>query len=476
MRDIKSEVDKSESSASKSKKPSPKDLIFPKKEMLTPNESTEEVNFKEQLIGYILDEMDNGFTLKQVKVALVDQGYEEDEIEFGLNYVKTRFKKKVKGKDRSDKTHLKQRFLIPVAAILLLIVSMIGIFYLVKGVDDQAIEEQKDFLAFHKLDLDPNTQTILDSKIIMDLSIPIENRKIDAFLRSKKGSPFFDALEPATTVNSVYKRVTIFTTTAGEKTLVELRFSVSAPTDSFKLLEIIPKKLVDTTDKITTDAKVIDTDPIIEWSFSRVTPSEQILRYYVIDESISSYASATYPVIQKIVKTRGQTICGNSICEVGESYLSCCNDCGCLPGFECKTSYCDPISRDKCKSDFECDDLEPSTRDYCGGAPKICRHEPFCNSGDGVCPSICAYQNDTDCKPPTEEYLEKANLVLDKTIPPWHPEFVCSEDWMCTDGNTCTIDLCNSDSTKCYWEDIDECIDDDHCCPASCTELSDNDC
>ena len=472
MDEVKKEISQSEGSDAANRKVDP-GLLFPKKEVS--DDSTEEVSFKEQLIGYILDEMDNGFSIDQIKDALIDQGYEEDEIAFGIDYVNSRFKKRIRNKKISDKSLMKQRFILPAVGIFLLVFAVMMVVFTMDGAKQIETQEKIDYLQFHKLGLDPGTDKIFESSVLTDLSFPVDTRKVQAFLNSREGE-YFDSLQVADSVTAIHKRITTFATSKGNKTLVELRFSVSRPTDSLKLLEVIPKRLVSSSDSIITDANIIDTDPILEWSFAKTSPTQLIVKSYVVKESLESFTSSTYPMVQKAPKPSAKTVCGNSICEVGESYLSCCSDCGCLPGFECSDDFCQPIKKETCQSDAGCDDFDPSTRDYCGGAPKICRHEPLCFSGDGTCPSTCGYQNDTDCPPPTQEYLEKSKFVLNKSIPPWHPDFICTDDWMCIDGDSCTTDVCNLESGKCYWEDITECIDNDQCCPASCTELDDDDC
>ena len=67
--------------------------------------------------------------------------------------------------------------------------------------------------------------------------------------------------------------------------------------------------------------------------------------------------------------------CGDGDCKSGESKATCCQDCGCSAGFECKSSGCALIVPDECKEDSDCDDKDEYTEDSCGSKrPRKCIH------------------------------------------------------------------------------------------------------
>ena len=111
---------------------------------------------------------------------------------------------------------------------------------------------------------------------------------------------------------------------------------------------------------------------------------------------------------------------------------------------------------DYCTSNWDCDDNNSCTIDSCTGDPLRCKHYriPYCKSGDGCCPSKCDYTNDDDC------------LAL----------YECFEDSDCDDNNSCTIDNCTGDPTKCLNKPITICETGDNCCPSNCSYDLDQDC
>ncbi|HII71156.1 TPA: hypothetical protein HA265_00180 [Candidatus Woesearchaeota archaeon] len=477
-------------------------------------ESIEMVNFKEQLIGYIRDELDQGFSLKQIHAALVEQGYDPQEIGFVITYVKTRFhlsEKEESGdrKKRTDEHHLHVRFMAPVVGIVLLCFALMAIFYTVDGAEQLHEREITELLPYYKMGLDPETTNIVGSKELAKRTEYVDTPRAQAMLRSKKGNVFFDNVVVASDViDSVYKTVNTYTVEASGsssapvyKTLVEIRAKAKAPAQNLKIIEVIPKFILPDTDNLRlTSGLVLEKDPIIQFAFSDVRKDQLLVIRYIIDDKLKSYETLTFAVVQKQIVVRGPTECGNGLCEVGESYMACCVDCGCLPGFDCMNNKCSARPKDECEVDAQCNDGDFSTEDICSGTPKTCSHEAIteCAHGDSYCPLGCVYDDDLDCEPPevfqpeTEEVETyvidttsgapplqpniRGRYVVNKSLPPWDPAFMCHEDWWCTDGDSCTEDLCNMDTNKCYWEDIVECIDDDFCCPPGCSGINDDDC
>lgn len=52
----------------------------------------------------------------------------------------------------------------------------------------------------------------------------------------------------------------------------------------------------------------------------------------------------------------------------------------------------------------------------------------------------------------------------------------CSSDEDCDDNDDCTLDICLSSTEECFSTTIDTCTNDDGCCPSRCTIDNDNDC
>ncbi len=454
-------------------------------------ESVDEINFKEQLIGYIRDELKQGFTLKQVHDALIEQGYAPDEIDFVFAYIKTRFNVSDKSrsrKRRSDAHHLKTRFYLPVVGILLLTLGIMAILFTAQGAKEQQQQKLAELIPYYKLGLDPSSVSILSTKTLLDRVERVDTRIGKAFLLARRGSLLFDNLKIADdVVPGVQKTVRTYVLDDGaSRTLVEIRAKVYADADNLKILEIIPKSILkNSSDLILKGGLVVEKDPAIQWSYSSVKEGQLIVIRYIVDKALEDFSSFTVPVIQKGLVHANPTSCGNSVCEVGESFRDCCVDCGCLPGFVCENNYCAAKPKDQCQIDAECDDSDPSTSDSCEGTPKKCVHTLIteCHHGDDFCPEGCTYEDDLDCTPPEvfgnvsdQSVSTKEKFILNKSLPPWDPAFECHEDWWCTDGDSCTLDFCDQDTFKCYWKNITECVGGDYCCPPGCSSLDDSDC
>lgn len=93
--------------------------------------------------------------------------------------------------------------------------------------------------------------------------------------------------------------------------------------------------------------------------------------------------------------------CGDKSCNLTESKISCCTDCGCDENLKCINNIC---LKEACTIDWDCDDDNPCTVDKCSTTrPKTCSNTLIsqCLNNDTCCPSICGPVNDTDCKEET---------------------------------------------------------------------------
>jgi len=102
--------------------------------------------------------------------------------------------------------------------------------------------------------------------------------------------------------------------------------------------------------------------------------------------------------------------CGDNKCEGPETKESCCQDCGCQPGYDCINKECLVHVEHECDKDEECDDNNPSTSDRCVGYPRKCVN---------------------------------ANIEI------------CNEDLDCNDNRECTTDVCRNND--CFNEPIEGC-------------------
>ncbi|GEM_PF-6504210 len=88
----------------------------------------------------------------------------------------------------------------------------------------------------------------------------------------------------------------------------------------------------------------------------------------------------------------------------------------------CCPIACSPVVvfADECKTDSDCEDQNPLTRDSCAGSnPKKCIFEPIteCLSGDSVCPAECTFPADPDCEDSCNPDTEQCLCELTQTCP-----------------------------------------------------------
>ena len=144
-------------------------------------------------------------------------------------------------------------------------------------------------------------------------------------------------------------------------------------------------------------------------------------------------------------------ICGNGIVERGET---CDNNCpmSCSDGNACTQDIMSG-SMDSC--DVFC--LYPSVE--------------ACIGGDGCCPAMCIFVNDSDCSDSCGDNIVDDDETCDANCP-------TAAD--CVDTNACTADAILGSaancSAQCINTDISACVSDDGCCPSGCDATTDNDC
>jgi len=153
----------------------------------------------------------------------------------------------------------------------------------------------------------------------------------------------------------------------------------------------------------------------------------------------------------------------NGICDNGESYPTCSNDCpaqcsnydygygyGNEGGF-CTTSsggngICSSGSCFNCTSNNQCSDSNDCTNDYCDTNSHTCQHTNndgnSCDSGYGTCSS-------GSCNP--------------SVSPPINPPVLgCTQNSDCNDWKECTNDYCDSSHT-CQYDYLSPCYDTGVC-------------
>lgn len=149
----------------------------------------------------------------------------------------------------------------------------------------------------------------------------------------------------------------------------------------------------------------------------------------------------------------GASECGNGVVESGES---------CDPPGSCPTV---------------CDDGNACTSDTLSGSPDACDIAchvtaiELCADDDGCCPAACSAIDDNDCSPSCGNGTMEAGESCD-------PPGSCPAS--CDDRNACTTDLLTGSAANCNvacsYTDVAVCVNDDGCCPTSCSGANDNDC
>ena len=126
-------------------------------------------------------------------------------------------------------------------------------------------------------------------------------------------------------------------------------------------------------------------------------------------------------------------LCGDSVCNPGETQENCCLDCKCSGSNMCTSSGC---LVPQCFLDEDCNDNQELTKDSCDEYK--CKHQKIRCTNDKQC-------NDND--PDTDDFCSSGECT---NLPP-----ICKTDEDCVDENPCTLDQCiNKD---CQYKPIPNC-------------------
>jgi hypothetical protein len=396
------------------------------------NESPEVISFEKEAIGYIEDELAQGYGLEQVKKELLEEGYPEEIINSAAQYVQSHSKVSKKDKEkvlsRDEDKHVERRFHIPLIGIFAVIIIAMAIFFIFgTGQEEkQEMPEKIDIFLYENLGISPGQDKLAGSEQIYSRDEIVDKIRAESSLRDNSGNPTLSQLKLSYAVSGFEKKATLYSIVGkgglSQKTLVEIRFQPTKDMKVLKIVEVIPKSTA-TSDliELTQGGVIAEQDPILVFTFINAKPDSVLKAVYVINKKISQLDTITFPAeeMPKPQTAAQDAVCGDARCVEGESYLSCCQDCGCPQGFTCTNNACTAEQKDKCQSDAECDDSLAETKDKCAGTPKDCQHAAIteCLSGDEYCPSICTYDIDTDCTAPEVnvspaiEIMEEPNIT-----------------------------------------------------------------
>ncbi|MBW2964757.1 hypothetical protein KY363_04820 [Candidatus Woesearchaeota archaeon] len=386
---------------------------------LIPDENTQEapeiISLKEECIGFIEDEMHQGYGLDQIRKDLIDEGFPQDIIEFSADFVqkhnKVSNRDKVKQVSKDQEQHVKRRFHLPVIAVAGLIAALILLFFITGvGKEEQKEAPEKiDIFLYNNLGITPGSQKIAGSEQIYSRDEVVTASIAQAALDKHSSNAILSQLKLSDTVQGFKKRATVFNVIGGgmqKKTLVEIRFQPTKDVSSLKIVESVPKSTATSEEITLTQGGVIaEKDPVIVFTFNNLKADKAQTAVYVIDKELSTLDTMTFAAEdRKQSAAPAETVyCGDGKCVQGESYMTCCDDCGCPTGSVCERGSCTKAEKDQCQENTDCEDSDASTKDLCAGVPKTCSNEKItsCESGDNYCPSGCAYDVDFDC-PQTE--------------------------------------------------------------------------
>jgi hypothetical protein len=377
--------------------------------------SPEVISFEQEAIGYIEDELAQGYGLEQIKQGLLEEGYPEEVIQFAAEYVEkhARLSKKDKEKTvkRTDEHHVARRFHVPVLGIAALILILLVAFFFV-GIGEEepkASPEQINILLYDSLGLTPAQGKISGGAQVYARDEIVERIRAESMLKESKSNPLLSGLKMSDAVTGFQKKATAYSIIKSgieQLTLVEMRFQANRNVDLLKIIEAVPKTTAASSDEISLPkgGLVAERDPVIIFNFNNVKMGDVLKASYVIKKQLSTLDTLTFPAEESKEAPRptAAKVCGDGRCVEGENYMSCCTDCGCTPGSVCESNTCVAAKQDQCRADAECNDNDAATRDTCSGTPKTCQHTTIteCISADGYCAEGCAYEADNDCEQP----------------------------------------------------------------------------
>ncbi|NQU78423.1 hypothetical protein HQ545_01510 [Candidatus Woesearchaeota archaeon] len=370
------------------------------------------LSFEKEAIGYIEDELAQGYGLEQIRKRLLDEGFPAKIINAAVMFVEQNSKitPHVKQKEVKEETHVTRRFHIPILLVIGLIGFLVLIFFLtnIGGGEDKPLPEKIDIFLYDNLGLIPGEHKIGSSRQVYSRDEIIPAQLAEGILQTHSGNALIKNLEPSNAVRGFKKRATVFEIPGeGSKTLVEIRFQTERDVETLKIVESIPKSMATEGQVTLTQGGILaEKDPIIIFTFSDLKAGDAEKAVYVIEKSLSTLDTITLATEQKIKPALTRpAICGDGNCVLGETHITCCQDCGCLPGLVCERNTCVPGEKDECQNKLRCDDDDESTIDECSGTPKTCKNMPItdCVSGDDYCPAGCGYDSDNDCEDTGEE-------------------------------------------------------------------------
>jgi len=301
------------------------------------------------------------------------------------------------------------------------------LFMFVKLGEEEAKElpEKIDIFLYDNLGIVPGQHKIASSTQTYSRDELLDRTKARLTLDQEKGNPLLANLKVSEAVQGFQKRATVFEVIGGgrgvqKKTLVEIRFQADRDVDALKIIESVPKTTAVSDDiQLTQGGVMAKKDPIIMFTFKDVKQGTALKAVYVINKELSAPDTLTFAAEESAAQARpvAQKVCGDGRCVEGESYLSCCQDCGCLPGFSCESNACVPAEKDQCSTDTDCDDSDASTRDTCSGMPKTCSYNQLteCVNDDDYCTPGCSFDQDNNCATTTPEEPEIDVLELNIT-------------------------------------------------------------
>jgi hypothetical protein len=352
-------------------------------------------------------------------------------VSFSADWVAEHNKVSVKDKSKQvskdEDSHVKRRFHFPVLIVAGLVVVLLVVFF-IAGVDqeeEKELPEKIDIFLYNNLGISPETHKIVGSEEIYLRDEIVDRIASQGVLNRNKENPVIGNLELSDAVTGFQKKATVYTIAgiAPEKrTLIEIRFQTQKDTEQIKIVESVPKQTATADELLLTQGGIIaEKDPVLVFTFKEPAAGTPLKAVYVIKKQAGAPDTTTFAAEEKEMPAEEpfKPICGDGRCVEGETYLTCCTDCGCLPGFACSQGACVKADTDRCQENTDCDDGTISTRDLCIGVPKTCSNEPItgCSDGDGYCPEGCVYAEDNDCPmpEPVAENITEQNLTGNET-------------------------------------------------------------
>jgi hypothetical protein len=335
-------------------------------------------------------------------------------IGFATDYVEKHARVSQKDKEKqvtkTEEHHLARRFHLPIMGVAAIILLLLVVFFFMGIGKEETKEapERIDFVLYENLGILPQEGKVAGGTQIYSRDEIVEKIRAEAFINERKNNPLLANLKASDAVSGFQKKATTYNIVkAGmeQRTLVEIRFKVERDTDSLKIVEAIPKSIAASSDEIilTKGGVIAEKDPVIIFTFNNAKKGDIPKAVYVINTQISTLDTMTFPAEEskESMIPAQPLVCGDGRCVEGESYLSCCTDCGCSAGFVCENNNCVTAAKDECQTNTQCDDGDAATIDSCTGRPKTCQHTAIteCIEGDGQCPAGCITETDTDCPP-----------------------------------------------------------------------------